>query len=176
MFEELVKKRKSIRKFKENPIEREKIEKILQCARLSPSACNSQPYRFIVMSGEYKNKFCDSVFTGMFSSCSFVKKAPLIIAMVRTKTSLKMKIGNMVCDTDFSLIDLGIAGEHMVLAATDMGLGSLWVGWFDRKKAFEFLNLKKGENIEIIIAIGEKDEEPNERKKKSFEDIVEFRS
>jgi nitroreductase len=57
-----------------------------------------------------------------------------------------------------------------------MGLGSLWVGWFDRKKAFEFLNLKKGENIEIIIAIGEKDEEPNERKKKSFEDIVEFRS
>ena len=87
-----------------------------------------------------------------------------------------MKIGNMVCDTDFSLIDLGIAGEHIVLSATDMGLGSLWVGWFDRKKAFEFLNLKKGENIEIIIAIGEKDEEPNERKKKSFEDIVEFRS
>lgn len=176
MFKELARKRRSIRKFKETPIDRDKIEEIIKSAIYSPSACNSQPYRFIVLSGDYKNRFCDSVFSGFFSASSFVKKAPVIIAIIRTRTTLKMKIGNKICDTDFSLIDLGIAGEHIVLAATDMGLGSLWVGWFDRKKASEFLNLKKGENIEILIAIGEKDEEPEERKKKAYNDIVEFRS
>ncbi len=176
MIEEIIKKRRSIRKFKESQIDQDKIRKILNAAILSPSACNAQPYRFIVMSGDYKNKFCDETLTGFFKASSFIKKAPIIIAIIRTPNTIKMKIGNKICDTDFSLIDIGIAGEHIVLMATELELGSLWVGWFDREKATEFLKLKKGERVEILIAIGEKDEEPLERKKKSFDEIVEFRS
>jgi nitroreductase len=174
MFEDLLKERKSIRKFKETPIEKDKIIKILECGLLSPSACNVQPYRFIVLLGQKKNEFSKEVFDGIFSFSSFVSKAPVLIVIVRIKTNVKMKIGNFVCDTDFSLIDIGIAGEHMVLKATELGLGSLWVGWFDRKKAKKFLKLSKNESPEIIIAIGEKDENPQFRRKKKFEEATTF--
>jgi nitroreductase len=101
-------------------------------------------------------------------------KKSFLIVIVRIKPDVKMKVGNLVCDTDFSLIDIGIAGEHMVLKATEFGLGSLWVGWFDRKKAEKFLKLSKNETAEIIIAIGEKDEDPPFRKKKIFKESVTF--
>jgi len=174
MLEDLLKERKSIRKFKETSIEKDKIIKILECGLLSPSACNVQPYRFIVLLGQKKNEFSKEVFDGIFSFSSFVSKAPVLIVIVRIKPNFKMKIGNFVCDTDFSLIDMGIAGEHMVLKATELRLGSLWVGWFDRKKAQKFLKLSKNESAEIIIAIGEKDENPPFRRKKKFEEAVTF--
>ncbi|MBP7795640.1 MAG: nitroreductase family protein [Elusimicrobiales bacterium] len=176
MIKEIVKKRRSIRKFKSDDVPLEKIKQIIECARLAPSARNAQPYRFVVMSGDFKNRFADSVFSGVYSPCSFVKKAPVIIAIVKLKPTVVMKIGNAVSHNDYSLIDIGIAGEHIVIAATELGLGSLWVGWFNRDKANEVLKLKKDENVQILIAIGEKDEDPEERKRKSFEDICEFKS
>lgn len=173
-FLEFIKKRKSIRRFKKNPISDKDIRYILECAINSPSACNSQPYRFVVIRGEFKERFCKEVFKGVYSFCSFVKDAPIIIAIIRVKKSIKMKIGEFISDCDFSLIDIGIAGEHIVLAATYKNLGSLWVGWFDKKKANKMLNVSKDERVEILIAIGEKDEEPAIRKKRNFSEIVSF--
>lgn len=173
-FLDLLKKRKSIRKFKKTPISDKVLKYILECGINSPSACNTQPYRFVVMSGKFKDKFCEEVFNGVYSFCKFVKDAPVIIAIVRVKNSIKMKIGEFVCDCDFSLLDIGIAGEHIVLASTYKNLGSLWVGWFDRKKANKILGVSKNERVEILIAIGEKDEEPTMRKKKEFSKMVSF--
>lgn len=173
-FLELTKKRKSIRRFKKNPILDEDIRYILECGINSPSACNSQPYRFVVIRGDFKERFCKEVFKGIYSFCSFVKEAPLIIAIVRVKKNVKTKIGEFISECDFSLIDIGIAGEHIVLAATYRNLGSLWIGWFDRKKANEMLKVSKDERVEILIAIGEKDEEPPLRKKRDFSEIVSY--
>lgn len=173
-FLSLVKKRKSIRKFKNSTVSDDVLKYILECGINSPSACNTQPYRFIVIKGDFKNEFCKEIFSGVYSFCEFVKNAPVIIAIVRVKKDIKMKIGEFVTECDFSLIDIGIAGQQMVLAATEKGLGSLWVGWFNRKKANKMLNIQNNERVEILIALGEKDEEPPERKKKSFNEIVSF--
>jgi len=174
MIDDLLKKRRSIRKFRETPIDDEKIRKILECGVLSPSACNTQPYRFIVLKGKAKNEFSKNVFSGIFSYCLFASKAAVLVVIVRIKLSTKIRLGNYICDTDFSLIDIGIAGEHIVLKATELELGTLWIGWFDRKKANKFLKLSSNESAEIIIAIGEKDEDPPFRKKKKFDEMVSF--
>ncbi|MEF3280276.1 MAG: nitroreductase family protein [Elusimicrobiota bacterium] len=176
MLIDLLKARRSIRKFKSSPVEESKIKYIIECGRISPSACNLQPYRFIVLSGGFKKRFDEAVFSGIYSVCSFVKKAPLSIVIVRLKPGFKTKIGSKLQDTDFSLIDIGIAGEHMIMAACELGLGSLWVGWFDKKKAFDLLSLNRGETAEVMIVIGEKDEDPYERKKKNFDEIVIFKN
>ncbi|MGC8866971.1 MAG: nitroreductase family protein [Elusimicrobiales bacterium] len=173
-FFELVKSRKSIRRFKNTTICNETLKYILECAINSPSACNVQPYRFVVIKGRAKEEFCNEVFSGIYSLSSFVKKAPVIIAIVRSKKSIKMSIGEGIVDCDFSLIDIGICGQHIVLAATEKGLGSLWVGWFNRKAADRFIGVSKNERVEILIALGEKDEEPCERKKKDFNELVSF--
>lgn len=173
-FLELLKKRRSIRKFKTQPVDESVLRYIIECGLNSPSACNKQPYRFVVMRGEAKDKFCRSVFGGIYSFCSFVSKAPVIIALVRNKKSFEMKIGEVIANCDFSLIDIGICGQNMVIAATEKGLGSLWVGWFDRKKANKFLKVGTQETVEILIAIGEKDEDPPPRKKKDFSSAVMF--
>ncbi|MCX7905263.1 MAG: nitroreductase family protein [Elusimicrobiales bacterium] len=173
-FLDLVKARKSIRKFKVSSISDDILKYILECGINSPSACNIQPYRFIVIRGRFKDKFCKEVFSGIYHFCSFVKDAFVIIAIIRNKKSFKMKIGELVTDCDFSLIDIGICGQQIVLAATEKGLGSLWIGWFDREKAKKMLKVSTDERVEILIAIGEKGEEPSERKKKTFDEVVSF--
>lgn len=173
-FLDLVKLRKSIRRFKDTQIPNQILNYILECGRNSPSACNTQPYRFVVIKNNAKDKFCKEVFSGIYSVCSFVNKAAALIAIIRSTKSIKMKIGSYITDCDFSLIDIGISGQHIVLAATEKGLGSLWVGWFDRKKANRLLNVAEDERVEMLIALGEKDEEPSEKKKKSFDELVSF--
>lgn len=172
MLLDLIKLRKSIRKFKDIPVEKEKIDYIMECGRLSPSACNNQPYRFVIIQGDFKKKFDEEVFSGIYSFCSFIKSAPLIVAIVREKNKFVANIGSKIQDTDFSLIDIGICGQQIVLAATELGLGSLWVGWFDKKKANKMIGVKKNQSVEMLIAIGYKNEEPSERRKKSFDEIV----
>lgn len=173
---DLIKKRKSIRKYSPGEVDEKSIKYILECGRLSPSACNSQLYRFVVIKGEFKDRFVDEVFSGIYSVERFLKNASFLIAVVRIKPNIKMKIGNNIQNVDFSLIDIGIAGEHMILAATELGLGSLWVGWFNKKKADKLLEVKKNEGVEVILAFGYKAEEPPERRKKDFDKIVDFKT
>ena len=170
----LIKERKSIRRFKKLPIPDDVIRYILYCGINSPSACNVQPYRFVVLRGDFKDRFCSEVFSGIYSPCKFVSDAGVIIAIVRVKDKVKMRLAEIIVESDFSLIDIGIAGQQMILAATEKGFGSLWVGWFDRGKAGRLLNVARNERVEILIAIGYKDEEPPQRKKKSFDEIVSF--
>ena len=150
-----IEQRISIRDFLDKPVEREKMMLCLEAARLAPSACNSQPWRFIVVDDrQLKDKLCDAAFSGIYSANSFCKTAPVIVTVISEKSKFTARIGGMFRGTEYHLIDIGIACEHFVLQATDLGLGTCWIGWFDEVAVKAILNVPQQKKIDILIALG----------------------
>ncbi|MEW5950381.1 MAG: nitroreductase family protein [Elusimicrobiota bacterium] len=174
-IKEVFEKRKSIRKYKAQEVEDEKLKQCLQAFRLAPSACNLQPYKVFILKGKAKDDFCKKVFTGAYSACSFAAKAPIIIAVASSKKTFTGWAGNQIQGTDFPLIDIGIAGEHFILEAAALGLGTCWLGWFSKKEADKALKLGIGEKTEILISLGYPDEEPKDRPRKKEEELFFFK-
>lgn len=157
---ELIKHRKSIRDFIDRPVEREKIMMCLEAARLAPSACNSQPWKFIVVDdNQLKNRLCDAAFSGIYSFNSFSKTAPVVVAVVSEKAKFLARIGGTFRGTKYYLIDIGIAIEHFVLEAEDLGLGTCWLGWFNERRVKSILSIPQDKKVDILIALGYYDKE-----------------
>lgn len=176
-FLELVSKRFSLRKYSSKKVDRELIEKCLEAARLAPSACNSQPWYFIVVDvEESKNKLADIAFSGVYSSNSFAKKAPVLVVVINEKSNYVAKVGGFLRGTQYSLIDIGIAVEHFVLQAQELGIGTCWLGWFNEKGVKKFLGIPKSKKVEAIISMGYPPEgtTPREKKRKSLDEIREY--
>ncbi len=152
---DLIKHRKSVRDFLDRPVEREKIMMCLEAARLAPSACNSQPWKFIIVDDrQLKNKLCSAAFSGIYSVNSFCKMAPVMVVVVSEKSKFLARIGGMFRGTKYYLIDIGIAVEHFVLEAEDLGLGTCWIGWFNERAIKPILNIPHRKKIDILIALG----------------------
>jgi len=152
---DLLKHRKSIRDFLDRPVERKEIMMCLEAARLAPSACNSQPWRFIVVDDkQLKNKLCDAAFSGIYSVNAFCKMAPVVGVVISEKSKFLARIGGMFRGTKYYLIDIGIAIEHFVLQAEELGLGTCWIGWFSEGALKPILNIPQRKKIDIIIALG----------------------
>lgn len=145
-FLELVKKRRSVRGYEPRAVEREKLEYILECARLAPSAVNFQPWRFYVVAGESRKRaLCECYPREWFAT------APLFIAVcVDTGESWKRSSDGH----DHADIDAAIAAEHICLAAADRGLGSCWVCNFDVDKCRSALELEPAVRPVALIPIG----------------------
>jgi nitroreductase len=174
-FLELAQKRKSIRKYQDKPIEREKLRLCLEAARLSPSACNSQPYKFIVVDDkDIRDNLAKEVFSGIYSICKFAASAKAFAIIVLQKQNFTARLGNKIQDIDFRQVDIGIAAEHFVLQAEELGLGTCHIGLFDKKKTAKILKIPKNYRAELMIAIGYPDENHKERAKKNFDDIASF--
>lgn len=155
MFSDLVNLRQSTRKYIAKPIEREDIEKCIEAARLAPSACNSQPWHFIVIDDpELKNKIAEKACTGLYSMNSFAKEAPVIVAVVTEKSRFVAKLGGFFRGMQYNLIDIGIACEHLVLQAAEIGISSCWIGWFNERAVKKILNLSRKSRIDILITLG----------------------
>lgn len=167
--------RRSVRKYQDKPVEREKIDACLEAARLAPSACNSQPWHFIVLDDpQVKNDFCQQAFSGVYAISKWAAQAPVLIAAVSDKGTFTSRVGNFFRRTEFYLVDHGIACEHLVLRAWDQGLGTCWIGWLDADKAAKFFNLPKGKKIEHLIALGYPAETPEPRPRKTFKELVSY--
>ncbi|KPK21035.1 MAG: hypothetical protein AMJ70_07220 [Dehalococcoidia bacterium SG8_51_3] len=152
---DLIKQRKSVRRFLDRPVEREKIMMCLEAARAAPSACNSQPWRFIVVDEpELKKRLCERAFRGIYFINAFCKKAPVIVVVVSERGRFLARIGGMFRGTRYYLIDIGIAGEHFVLQAEEMGLGTCWIGWFNESAVKKALGIPKDKKIDVLIALG----------------------
>jgi len=176
---DLIQKRKSVRDFLERPVEREKIMTCLEAARLAPSECNSQPWKFIVVDDkQLKNKLCRAAFSGIYSINSFCKKAPVIVVVISEKSKFLARIGGVFRGTKYYLIDIGIACEHFVLEAEDLGLGTCWIGWFNEQAVKSTLNIPQNKKIDILIALGYYDREKlgPEHIKEPIEKIASFNS
>ena len=172
----VIRSRRSVRKYLDTPVEREKITQCLEAARLAPSACNAQPWKFIVVDDPVlKAELAGQAFSGLYTVTRFAAKAPVLIAIVSDPDWLP-KAGGAVRKTDFHLTDIGIAGEHFVLRATDLGLGTCWLGWFDEKKAARTLGVPAGKRVEIMLSLGYplSNEAGEVTRRKSLEEMSSF--
>lgn len=172
---EIIQARRSVRRFQAVPVEHDKIFQCLEAARLAPSACNAQPWHFIIVDdGELKKRLAEASFSGIYAGTRFAGRAPVLVAVVADPAWLP-KAGGAIRKTDFHLIDIGIAGEHFVLKAAELGLGTCWLGWFDEDKAKKVLGLARAKKIEIMLAVGYPQDDPDPaRHRKALEEISTF--
>lgn len=175
-FEELVQKRRSVRRYSDRPVAKEDILKCLEAARLAPSACNSQPWHFIVIDEPgLRERVAERIFSGLYSMNKFAKEAPVLVAVVSEKMKFLASVGSQVRDTRYFLTDIGIACEHLILQAEELGIGSCWMGWFDEKALKDEMKIPQNKKIDIVIALGFPAEEKIVPKtRKSLEEISSF--
>ena len=175
-FRGLAKNRMSIRRFSDKPVERDVIFTCLEAARIAPSAENSQPWRFLIVDDpEVKNKFAGKVFSGIYKVSKFAAKAPVLILIMAQLDIVAHKLGKQIQNVQFHLIDIGISGEHLVLQAEELGLGTCWMGWFDVRKARKFFKIPKKYKIIALMPVGYYEKKPSrKRKRKSMEEIAWF--
>ena len=154
-FSELIKIRQSVRSYSDKAVEKEKIEKCLEAARLAPSASNSQPWKYIVVDEEeLKNKVADATFDKVVKFNKFALQAPVIIVIVLEKPKIITQIGGEIKKREFPLIDIGISAEHFCLQAAELGLGTCMLGWFDQKRIKDLLNIPKKKTLGLLITLG----------------------
>jgi len=150
-LQQLIRARRSIRRFKPDPVEKEKLLSCLEEARLAPSAENAQPTRFLVVDNpELKDELARVAFSGIYSMTKFAAQAPVLVVVLARLDILVHKVGRRLQGTEFFLIDVGIAGEHFVLRAEELGLSTCWIGWFNRRAAIP--GLAKSEKISDELA------------------------
>lgn len=152
-FSTLIKVRQSDRRYKPQAVEVDKIDLCIEAARLAPSACNSQPWRFIVVDDEaLRAEIADAA--ASMGMNGFVREAPVIVAVVLEKMSLTAAIGSVIRDKEFSLLDVGIAVSHFTLQAADLGLGTCIIGWFNERRVRKALGIPRGKRIPLLITLG----------------------
>lgn len=175
-FLELALKRQSVRAYADKAVEKEKIHNCLEAARIAPSACNAQPWKFIVVDNqELKNQIADLTTTKMIPMNHFTKQAPVHVVVVMEPANLSSSIGSVIRDKPFTLIDVGIAAEHFCLQAASEGLGTCILGWFNEKKVKKLLNIPSSKRAVLIITLGyPANEEIREKRRKNFEEIASF--
>lgn len=167
-FLELVKNRTSTRKYSAKPVDRDIISKCLEAAQSAPSACNSQPWYFIIVDDrDLKNKVANATFSGIYSMNSFAKDAPVLVAVVTDKSSYSAALGGYFRGVKFNLIDIGIACEHFILQAAEEGVGTCWLGWFNEQAVKRILDIPRGKKVDILISMGypEVEEQPSKARK-----------
>ncbi|MBG0783275.1 MAG: nitroreductase family protein [Bacteroidales bacterium] len=152
-FSELAKYRQSVRDYEDRPLEKEKINRCIESTRLSPSANNAQPWKFIVVDEpKLKNEVASAVSGGGMNK--FSAQAPVIIAVVLEKRDVLSSIASVMQNKEYSLIDVGIAVNQFCLQAADLGLGTCIIGWFNEKKVKKLLNVPCGKRMPLVITMG----------------------
>jgi len=154
-FFDLIKARQSVRKYSGKPVEREKIEKCIEAARLAPSASNSQPWRYIIVDEPgLKEKIGKETYSNLIRFNKFTEQTPVIVVIVIEKSPIITQIGAKLKKREFSLIDIGISAEHFCLQAAEEGLGTCMLGWFNEKSIKKHLKIPKNKTIGLLISLG----------------------
>ena len=169
-FAELAGIRQSVRSYSGKAVEEEKLMQCIETARLSPSANNSQPWRFVVVDEpELRDRIADAA-AGMGMN-KFVRQAPVIIAVVLEKQNMLSAVGSVIQDKEYRLLDIGIAANQLRLQAAALGLGTCMVGWFDENKVKRLLGVDKKRRIPLLITLGYSDTPVRQKVRKPFEEI-----
>ncbi|KPJ63269.1 MAG: hypothetical protein AMS15_00925 [Planctomycetes bacterium DG_23] len=149
-FLELVKKRRSIRDYRKDPVSDEDIKAVLEAARLAPSWGNRQCWRFVVVKDEVtREKLADKR--------EWIAEAPVVIVACADPGKSGQK-----ADQDYYLLDVGIAMEHIMLAATERGLATCWIGWFDEDMARQAIGAPESIRVVAYTPLGHPAEEKDE--------------
>lgn len=172
---ELLKSRQSERKYNDRPVERDKVERITEAGRLAPSACNGQPWHFIVVDEPaVRDEVASATESELLRMNTFVRQAPVLIVVVREKSNLTSRAGDLIKQKDYSLIDIGIATASMIYQATAEGLGTCIIGWFDQKRIKKALGIPSSKKVEMVISVGYTDNRLREKMRKPPGDVITY--
>ncbi len=172
---EIISARQSDRKYSDKAVEKEKLDRITEAARISPSACNGQPWHFIVVTDRnLLTGLADAASARLIKMNTFLHQAPSMIVVIREGSNITSQVGGAVKAKDYSLIDIGIASENICLQAEAEGLGSCMVGWFDERQVKKLLAIPRSKRVELIITIGYSEAEQRIKKRKPKEEVVSY--
>ncbi len=173
-FLEIARLRQSCRSYDASrPVEAEKLEAVLEAARLAPSACNGQPYHLTVCTGKAAQDVA-ALTVGPGGMNKFAVQAPVLLVISEMPYVASAALGAKVKNNDYRSMDIGLAAAHICFAATAQGLGTCMLGWFDDEKVRALCGLKHP--VRLIITLGypgEKDK-LREKKRKALDDLVSF--
>jgi nitroreductase len=164
-FNQLIKKRYSVRAYKSDCVEEEKLQQVLEAARLAPTAANRQPFQFIVIHTKGKEAELKRIYEP-----DWFTQPPLIICVCATAAQAWSRIDKK----NYSEVDATIAMDHLILAAADLGLGTCWIAAFNPTAAREILGLP--DNVEPIAftPLGYPADEPREKRRKPISQLVRY--
>jgi len=163
-----IEKRRSIRKYQKKEASDKLIHEILEAARLSPSAYNAQPWKFKVVRKEMIKKLKqEKIFKN-----EFVYTAPVLIICCSTEKVYPEKSLDYFNTRELAIVDSGITAQNLVLRATELGLGSCYIGILNRKRIKEILEIPEDYIIPFTITIGYADEKPEAKDRKEMEEIL----
>lgn len=175
-FQKIVRGRRSIRRYLETPVESWKLRACLEAARLAPSAHNSQPWRFVVVDEPgLKTKLAAAAFSGIYSGSKFAAKAPVLLVLLAKRHLVAHHLGARFQKVPYYLVDMGVAGEHVVLQAEELGLATCWMGWINYRRVRRVLGVPRKFKIVAMMPVGYAEKRPQrEPPRRSFEGVVTF--
>ena len=154
-FLDLARRRQSDRGYLDMPVSRDLIDRCLEAARLAPSACNSQPWFFVVVDDpELRKSVAGRLHDLVMPGNRFAETAPVLVAVVIEQPSFLPRIGGLVKNKPFYLMDVGMAVQNFCLQAAGEGLGTCILGWFDEKGVQELLGIPRKRRVPLVITLG----------------------
>lgn len=164
-FTELIQKRYSVRAYHPTPVEDEKLQAVLEAARLAPTAANRQSFQLIVMQTKGREEELRRIY-----KAAWFTQAPIVIAAVGAPS------GNWVRSDgrNYVDVDVSIVMDHLILEAANQGLGTCWIGAFDAGVAREVLGLPDDVEPLIFTPLGYPADEPGKKRRKPLSDLVRY--
>jgi nitroreductase len=176
-FLSLITERQSVRKYSQKPVEAEKLARCLEAARLAPSASNSQPWHYIVVDKEpLLKEVANTTFSDLVKFNRFTLQVPVLVVILLEKPRMLNRFAMILKNKEWRLIDIGITAEHFCLQATEEGLGTCMMGWFNEKKLKELLSIPSDKAVGLVISLGYAEDDYTLRKKirKPVEEMVSY--
>ncbi len=164
---EVIKNRRSVRKYKKDPVPEEALLRVLEAARLAPSGKNFQPWKFIIVKDESLKEKLARASAGQF----FMAEAPVIIVGCGFPEDSYARMGRYMKSWP---VDVTIALDHLMLQAQEEGLGTCWIGSFEEEEVKEILNVPEGVKVLALTPLGYPRETPAFRGRKSLDEIISY--
>ena len=172
---DLIQRRESCRNFDQNrPVEKEKLQRCAEAAWIAPSACNGQPWHYLIVTNpELVEKLRPLMME--FNMNKFVKNCLAFAVVLEENTILKVSLSQKFKDQDFAPIDVAFSCSQFCYAATEQGLSTCIIGWHNEQKIRELFHLPKTTRVRLIVAIGYAASDTlREKKRKPIEDVITF--
>ncbi|MDH4122577.1 MAG: nitroreductase family protein [Thermoplasmata archaeon] len=164
---EAIKTRRSVRRYKPDPVPEEILKEILSAARMAPSADNAQPWKFVVVTDEeIKRKLVQAC-----NSQKFIAEAPIVIVGCGFPDDAYATAGGYM---NSFVMDVMIAMDHLILAATSLGLGSCWIAAFKEEKVREIIGIPSDARVVALTPLGYPNEVPNKTSRKSLAELISY--
>ncbi|WP_018526969.1 nitroreductase family protein [Alkalispirochaeta alkalica] len=154
-FQELVQLRRSLRSYAPREVASADIQACLEAARLAPSACNSQPWHYVVVTDPPRVRALAALTRGPGGRLNgFASQAPVMVALVAERPNISARLGGFLKRKPFYLLDIGISAQHFCLQAEELGLGTCMIGWFRERATARLLGVPRSRRIPLMITLG----------------------